>query len=376
MASIAFIVPYRFIPPGNGGHKAAYHLAAFGESPPELFVVSTEDNPVEGNTPFSLYRLLGKSKWRYLSFGQARKVKQLLSKKKAAACLLHQPFIGLILEPVLRKLNIPLYVWVQNIEYERFRSMKKWYWPVVFWVERHVYRKAEALFFIAPHEIAPAIKAFKLDGRRCFELPYICQRTSSPSSEEVAAARKKILERHGFSPEEKLLLFFGPQTYLPNREAVEKLLNKINPLLKKQLNLPYRILICGGGLPEAFRQMPSFSDKHIAYLGYVEKIEEYVLAADLVLNPIVSGGGVKIKVLEALAAGKTVISFRQGALGIRKELCGSKLQVVEDNNYKAFCEKLAEQLPQAAQPTPPAFYEHHSGRRIRALLNEIVCSKK
>ncbi len=361
---IAFIVPYRFVPPRNGGHQAAYGLAAFAAKASDFFVLSTDANPLEGEQPFALYRHLPEGKRKYFSPAVARRVGKFLRKQEVDVCLLHQPFIGLLLGPVLRKLKIPMQVWVQNLEYERFRSMGKWYWPIVKRVEGRVYRRADKLFFISPDEIAPAIEAFQLEPGRCMELPYGCYPEQSPPPERAAAARKAVLARHGFSEEEKLLLFFGPQTYRPNLEAVEHILLRINPFLKERAEFPYRILICGGGLPDAFRQMEAFSEAHIAYLGYVEDIEEYVLASDLVLNPVVSGGGVKTKLIEALALGKSVVSYRQGALGVHRELCGKKLGVVPDHAHELFCEKLFEMLPEAGLPVPGAFYEHYQWAKV------------
>ncbi len=369
---LAFIVPYRFVPPTNGGHKAAFNLARAMAENENFWVISTTDNPADAPTPFSLYRLISAKKRKYFSPFTARQTGKFLQRKNVSACLLHQPFIGWVLAPILRKQKIDLYVWVQNLEYQRFRSMGKWYWPIVKWAEGLIYRKARKLFFISPDDIEPAIRAFKLNPQHCLELPYCINRKKPANNEELQRARSIVKKRHGIGNEERLFLFFGPQSYQPNREAVQHILLHINPLLQKKADFPYRIIICGGGLSKAFRQMPACSNPHILYAGFVENIEEYILAADLVLNPITSGGGVKIKVLEALALGKSVLSFQQGALGVKRETCPDKLHIVSDHHYRAFAQAAIKLLSASETPTPSAFYAHYSETHVRHILEKSI----
>ncbi len=369
---LAFIVPYRFVPPLNGGHKAAFGLARAMAPNPDFLVLSTDDNSAKAPIPFPLFRPLPAQKKKYFSPFVAKRIGQFLQEQKISACLLHQPFIGWMLAPVLRKQKIDLWIWVQNLEYQRFRSMGKWYWPIVKYIEGTVYRKAQKLFFISPDDMAPAMQTFGLKTENCLELPYCINRQKPAENREVYRARTAVKKRHGIGEEERLFLFFGPQDYPPNREAVKQILLHINPLLQKKANFSYRIILCGGGLPSAFRQMKAFSEPHILYAGFVENIEEYILASDLVLNPITSGGGVKIKVLEALSLGKSVISFRQGALGVKRDTCPDKLHIVPDYDYPAFAQAVINLLPTAETPTPPTFYAHYSETHVRHILEKSM----
>ena len=95
-----------------------------------------------------------------------------------------------------------------------------------------------------------------------------------------------------------------------------------------QQGLNYKILVCGKGLPDFFNDLKDYSDKNIIYAGFVDDISIYFKAADVFLNPIISGGGVKTKAIEAIAMDCTVISTEIGALGLIREACGNKLQIV------------------------------------------------
>ncbi len=120
-------------------------------------------------------------------------------------------------------------------------------------------------------------------------------------------------------------------------------------------DFPYCFLICGGGLPKQYEKLEAY--ERVKYLGYVEDIEAYVQAADLMVNPVNSGGGVKTKLVEAIALGTTVVSSFTGALGVLPEACGPKLRRVADKDYTAFAETLLQCFREGQVPTPTTFYE-------------------
>jgi hypothetical protein len=54
-------------------------------------------------------------------------------------------------------------------------------------------------------------------------------------------------------------------------------------------------------------------------------INEYIDGCDVMINPILSGGGVKTKAIDTLARSQTVISTQTGAEGIDAKVCGNNL---------------------------------------------------
>src|SRR6202008_4176961 len=114
------------------------------------------------------------------------------------------------------------------------------------------------------------------------------------------------------------------------------ILEEINPRLLQEKGFNYKIIICGKGLPAELNELKEYADKNIIYAGFVDDIEVYFKAADIFLNPVQSGGGIKTKMVEAIAYGDTVVSTKSGAAGISKEISGDKLVVVEDNDWDKF----------------------------------------
>ena len=358
---IVFVVPYRFIPPVNGGHKAAYGFADFMNRKLPLIALTTSDNP-EADTPFPVVRLLGQHFTKYISPMVAWRCWRFFKNQKPTHCFTHQHFIALLLIPILTLLGIPLTIYVQNIEYQRFKTMKKWFWPIIYLSEKLAYKGAKQLFFISPDDLGPACSIFHLNEKKCTVLPYGTYLNASPADREKA--RMAVEEQHGFSKEEFLILFFGPQSYQPNLEAVELIINKINPLLLQKVDFAYRFIICGGGLPQSYNKLMAYREQHVEYLGFVEDIDQYIKAADLMINPVNTGGGVKTKLLEAIALGTTVLSSETGAKGVETEHCGEKLIQVGDEDLNAYCAAIIQQKQKPQIDTPAAFYEYYYWENI------------
>ncbi|MEQ8704641.1 MAG: glycosyltransferase family 4 protein [Phaeodactylibacter sp.] len=360
---VAVVVPYCFVPPRNGGHKAAFGLCRFLAGHTSVTAVTTPGNEDTEALPFRLQSLLGNSVTRYLHPRGAVRIARYFKQAGVTQCIAFQPFIALLLFIPCRLRGVPLSIYIQNLEYQRFRSMGKAWWPIVFVVEWLAFRLSDHLYFISPDEVVPGQRAFGLQPEQCSVLPYGTPYARQP---ERQTARRRIRKQHGYSEDECLIIFFGPQTYQPNLEAVVRIVEQIEPAFRQIADFPYRFLICGGGLPGKYNRLQDYD--RVDYLGYVEDIEAYVQACDLMANPVNSGGGVKTKLVEAIALGTTVVSSYTGALGVVPEACGPKLIRVADEAYPAFAAALQQAYQKGQLPTPSSFYEtYYWGNIVRGV---------
>lgn len=109
------------------------------------------------------------------------------------------------------------------------------------------------------------------------------------------------------------ILFVGNFEYAPNLDAVEWAVREIMPRLWQRFPQA-RLRICGHALPEHWPQ--TFSDLRLEWSGFVPDLRDAQGRAAIFLAPLRQGGGSKLKVIEALAAGLAVVSTRQGASGL------------------------------------------------------------
>jgi polysaccharide biosynthesis protein PslH len=120
--------------------------------------------------------------------------------------------------------------------------------------------------------------------------------------------------------------------------------------------LHYNILIAGKRLPNEFGELKQWNSEHIFYAGFVEDIDLYSKAADILLNPVNSGGGVKTKMIEALGFNTSVVATETGATGVDKNVCGNKLNIVNDGDWNAFVNSIKTVANAGKTETSAEFY--------------------
>ncbi|MDT4330994.1 glycosyltransferase family 4 protein [Methylomonas sp. MED-D] len=109
------------------------------------------------------------------------------------------------------------------------------------------------------------------------------------------------------------ILFVGNFEYPPNRDAVEWCLNDIMP--KVWARMPEaKLAVCGYAMPEKWAgQWP---DPRVEWCGFVNDLTLEQGRSAVFLAALREGGGSKLKVLEALAAGLPLVSTSQGVSGL------------------------------------------------------------
>ncbi|MCU1589882.1 MAG: group 1 glycosyl transferase [Frankiales bacterium] len=112
-------------------------------------------------------------------------------------------------------------------------------------------------------------------------------------------------------PEGGRITYIGSMSWPPNRLAVEWWLANIAPQLPGDLP---RLTVVGRGGAAAFRDEP-----RLDVLDEVPSVSEVLAQSSIVAIPLQHGGGTRLKVLEAMAFGRPVVSTRKGVEGLPVE---------------------------------------------------------
>ena len=111
--------------------------------------------------------------------------------------------------------------------------------------------------------------------------------------------------------------FMGSLSYQPNSTSINIYLNRVHPIVKKEIP-DIKFYIIGKDCPEWLMQQSKL-DNSIKIIGFVKDVRSYICNADVCIAPIVAGSGTRLKILEYMAMGKPVVSTSIGAEGLEVE---------------------------------------------------------
>jgi polysaccharide biosynthesis protein PslH len=104
----------------------------------------------------------------------------------------------------------------------------------------------------------------------------------------------------------------GSMDWAPNQQGIHWFIKKVMPAVVRRCP-DFVFWIAGKNMPEwCFR----LANKHLMVDGAVRDALEYHQDKSVMIVPLLSGGGLRVKIIEAMALGKTVISTTIGAEGI------------------------------------------------------------
>ena len=257
--------------------------------------------------------------------------------------------------------HIPYFLDEHNIEFMRHyrtyqnRKLQRLFLKIY---ENFACKKAKKIFCVSDNDKKLLISKLKIKDDKTILIPNAVDTEKFYPSNKNSNQIKKDLKLEG----SQIIQFFGKLDYKPNYEAVKIIRNEILPrILKKIPNTKF--LIVGDHPPLKFKH------ENIVFSGLVDDIQDYINVADVVICPLLSGGGTRLKILEALCCGKTVISTTIGAEGIVLNEFKDVLLISDD--WETFCNKIISCLSTNTQSKNRNFYSL-SWRKSAEEINKLL----
>lgn len=111
------------------------------------------------------------------------------------------------------------------------------------------------------------------------------------------------------------LFHIGSMNWMPNVEALKWFLDDVFPLiLEKFPQLTFTV--AGRGIPDDIQK---YASANVLIAGEVPSANDFMLSKDIMIVPLLSGSGIRIKIIEGMALGKTIITTSIGAEGLDVE---------------------------------------------------------
>lgn len=362
MSRILSVVWYQIFPARFGGQKGIAEFNQYLADNHTLFCLCSKDNKAQ-DTGYPVFPELPSGRLQVfnpLNWIKINRKAQLLS---VSHLILEHCYYGMAGILVKKKSGIKLIVHAHNIENERFRKMGKWWWYILYMLEKLTFKHADLVLFKTMEDQDYAMRHLGISKQQCMILPYGLSRYSIPTATEKKMATHEIRHQYKIATGEKILLFTGTLDYKPNADGLVNLVEIVLPILSKMTQRPFKLIACGRIIYPEFDYLLLLKDPNYIYAGLVENTEKYLLAADIFLNPVVEGGGIKVKTMDALAFNLTVISTSHSATGIETNLTGEKLKVSPDNDWQQFCRLIVENWDRE-EATPDTFFEHYHWSKV------------
>ncbi len=201
---------------------------------------------------------------------------------------------------ILRAHNVEFLIWERHIANEK-NIFKKWYLQIQT-------KRLKTFELKTIQEVDASVSITDADKN------YL--KTLVPAKKIANSFTGVDLNDYQLNPaithQEKTLFYFGSMDWMPNQEAVEWFLNECWEQILKQIP-DCKFVIAGRNMPEKFKNL---SLPNVIIAENVDNKTDFYSAYQLMIVPLLSGSGLRIKIIEALSYGKAIVSTTIGAEGI------------------------------------------------------------
>ena len=218
---------------------------------------------------------------------------------------------------VLRAHNVEYIIWQRLAESQK-NPLKRWYLS-------HLAERLQAFerWMLHGFDAVAAITAEDVERLRALKGHLTGPMAIIPAPANVSRFRPDPSQR----PKPRSLFILGSLDWLPNLEGVGWFLREVWPQAHREL--PELELHLAGVNPPAYLTSRPAGQDNVFVHGFVESAPAFMQAYELMLVPLLSGGGMRIKIVEGMALGKAILSTAIGAEGIEAQ-DGSDLLLRDD----------------------------------------------
>lgn len=200
---------------------------------------------------------------------------------------------------IYRSHNIEHFIW-QRLARASKNPAKKWYLGLLAArlkkYELGVVRKVDGLVAISPIDL----DFFKNNG---FE---------QPAEVVTVAMPRLVFPEDNQQPEPGSVFHLGSMDWRPNQEGIEWFLEHVWPLVNRKAP-GMKFYLAGKRLPRRYFR---YASESVIIAGEVPSAVDFMAGKEIMVVPLLSGGGMRVKIIEGMAAGKAIIATTIGAEGI------------------------------------------------------------
>lgn len=293
--------------------------------------ISTALNPID-----ALLNLLSNKSYNVSRFNHdsvANAITETLDTEEFDAVILESIYACSYVDLIRKHSTAQIILRAHNIEHKIWHDLtRKYINPIKSWYFKRLARQLES-FEISVALLVDGVVAITEDDSRWFEKVGASRVHVLPFSMEFLEPKPQKTFDHVFH--------LGSMDWLPNIEGVKWMLGEVWPLVRAELS-EARIVIAGRNMPPQFR---SDQKMGVEVLGEVQSASDFLNRPGIATVPVLSGSGMRIKAIEAMASGLPIVGTELGlcSLGLEhdknamiantsKEFARSILDLLSDPN--------------------------------------------
>ena len=376
MKKIFLLIPYNIFPPHWGAASRIYNLVKHLAENHKITILCNDYKLLQNQNP-NCQELQFIRNHRNLiihfikSFGKSSQIFNLLFLIKCIKIIIKEKPDYIIAETALSGFNaqflkvffnIPYLLDEHNVEILNFERMKRGNPFSRFFFKIHEYlscKYAFRIFAVSKTDHDFLISKLSIENKKIVIVPNgVDTNQFYPNQEKIFEIKKEFKLENSF-----IILFFGKLDYIPNYEAVELIYSNILPnVLKKIPNSKF--LIVGDSPPN------HINHNNIIFTGLVDRIQDFINTSDVVICPLLSGSGTRLKILEAIACGKTVISTSWGAEGLISKETEEFLKIYDD--WNKFSEEIVLSVSKKGTKPHKDFIDKYRWENSAMMINNVL----
>jgi glycosyltransferase involved in cell wall biosynthesis len=243
---------------------------------------------------------------RYISSDFAAKLREILEREQFDIVHIESIFLTPYV-PLIRKLsNARVLLRAHNVEHLIWKKVaQSCRNPLKRWYLKH---------------LSLTLRAYEMEHLADYD-GIICITDNDADYFRQNGCRKPVVAiPFGIEPEEldsvdvepDSLFHIGAMDWLPNQESIQWLLDEIWPVVHREVPQA-KLYLAGRKMPERWKQA---SIDGVSVIGEVPDAMYFINSKKINIVPLLSGSGIRVKIIEAMSIGKVVITTSVGAQGI------------------------------------------------------------
>ena len=261
-------------------------------------------------------RFLGLSTRHFIDFNPFFVFKQfkLLRRQKIDIIQLERPW-GFFITKLLKKKHQKIIYDSQGVESENVsiatelskiaKSIKPFARLYAKYYEKLTCKLSDIIICLSGVDKNYYIKDYKIKKEKII----LIQTTSALKYEKILRTedlKVKCRKRLGLPVNKVICIFHGGLPHPPNREAFDLIIKYISPNIED----PNILFVIAG------HNLEKFKNNNIISLGFVKSLKDLLYSADFAIVPIITGGGMRTKIMDYIISALPFITTKKGIQGL------------------------------------------------------------